>query len=155
MPEEKPITVELIQQIIDAIRHCTVLGMKVQSIVDQRLTIELPYSEHLIGNPESGVIHGGALTTLLDTCCGMSIPLAMGEFQIAPTLDLRIDYMTSAKAKQVIYAEAEAYRVTRNVVFCKGIAYQHDKNKPIAHCVATFMRLSDDITGRKESRKKI
>lgn len=154
MTTEEPITIELIQQIVNAIRHCTVLDFQVRNIEGKQLTIELPYSDKLIGNPESGVIHGGALTTLLDTTCGMSIPIAMGKFQIAPTLDLRIDYMTAATPQQAIFAKAEAYRVTRNVVFCKGIAYHDDESKPIAHCVAAFMRLTEDVTGKKDSFTK-
>ena len=137
--------VETMQTIIDSIRHCVVLGFKVQSINGKQLTIELPYSDNIVGNPESCVISGGALTTLLDTSCGMSIPLALGEFAVAPTLDLRIDYMTAAKPGMTVYGRAETYRITNNVVFSKGIAYQDDVNKPIAHCVATFMRLSKDV----------
>ena len=143
--------VDQLQEILDVIRHCKVLGLKAHKIENKQVTIALPYSDQLIGNPDSGVIHGGALTTLLDTTCGMSVPAALEEFQIAPTLDLRIDYMTSAKPGATIYGRAEAYRVTRNVVFCKGIAYQEDANKPIAHCVATFMRLPKDI---KDSHKE-
>ena len=154
-----PITAELIQEILDAIRHCKVLGLTVHRIDDQQLTIALPYADTIIGNPDSGVIHGGALTTLLDTTCGMSVPLAMKEFQIAPTLDLRIDYMTSAKPGKTVYGRAEAYRITSNVVFCKGIAFQDDDSKPIAHCVATFMRLPNNVkdsatAGNKPGNKR-
>ena len=30
--------------------------------------MKLPYQERLVGNPETGVIHGGAVTTLIDSC---------------------------------------------------------------------------------------
>ena len=104
--------VATMQRVIDAIRHCVVLGVKVQTINDKQITLELPYSDKIVGNPESGVIHGGALTTLLDTACGMSIPLALGEFSLSPTLDLRIDYMTAAQPGMTVYGRAETYRVT-------------------------------------------
>ena len=149
-----PITTELIQTILDAIRHCKVLGLSVHSIDGQQLTIALPYSDKLIGNPGSGVIHGGALTTLLDTTCGLSVPLALQAFQVSPTLDLRIDYMTAAKPGKTVYGRAEAYRITNNVVFCKGIAFQGDDSKPIAHCVATFMRLPKDIEDSAKTGKQ-
>lgn len=140
------ITIEEAQKIIDVARHCKVLGLRVTDIADNQLTIELPYSNALVGNPINGVIHGGALTTLLDTACGFSIPLSLDSFQLCPTLDLRIDYMTAAKPGMNVLGRAEVYRVTQNIVFAKGIAYQDDDSKPIAHCVATFARLSKDIT---------
>lgn len=134
-----------IQEILNALNQCRVMGMQVQSIEDSTLTIALPYSERIIGNPLSGVIHGGALTTLLDTTCGMSLVVAMQELVIAPTLDLRIDYMTAAKPDKTVYARSQVFRQTRHILFCRGIAYQDDIDKPIAHCIATFMRLDKDI----------
>lgn len=146
MSDTPPITLDMVQSVIGVIRHCEILGLKASALDDTHITIELPYSDKLIGNPDSRVIHGGALTTLLDTTCAMAVPVALGEFQVSPTLDLRIDYMTSAKPDMAIYARAEAYRVTNNVVFSKGIAFQDDPDKPIAHCVATFMRLPKETT---------
>lgn len=142
--ENRP-TVEDIQNVLDALNHCRVLNLSVKSIDNGKLTIALPYSEQIVGNPETGVIHGGALTTLLDSTCGLSLLVALEELVIAPTLDLRIDYMTSAKPNKTIYARAGVFRNTRNILFCRGVAYQDDIDKPIAHCVATFMRLDKEI----------
>lgn len=119
--------------------------MKVHQINDKQVTVVLPYSDQIVGNPLTGVIQGGALTTLLDTALGISIVVAMGEIMISPTLDLRIDYMTTAKPRLPVYARAEMYRITKHIIFCRGIAYQQDESMPVAHCVATFMRLTDDI----------
>lgn len=145
MPAKANVTIDYVQDILGALRHCHVLGLTVQSIDKRGITIALPYSDRIVGNPVTGVVHGGALTTLLDTTCGMSLLIALDELVIAPTLDLRIDYMTSAKPHQTLYARAELFRNTRNVLFCRGIAYQDDIEKPVAHCVATFMRLSQDV----------
>lgn len=145
--ENDDFDVDTLQSIVDVIRHCVVLGFKVREIDGKKLVIELPFSENIIGNPDKRIVHGGAITTLLDTTCGMCIPVALKEFQIAPTLDLRIDYMKAARPDLSIFACAEAYRVSDNVVFTRGIAYQDDETQPIAHCVATFMRLSKEITG--------
>jgi len=114
------------QQICDAIKHCRV-----------------PYSAAIVGNPETGVIHGGALTTLMDSACGFAIPLAMEKMEICPTLDLRIDYVTAAEPNRSVFGAAEVYRITRHVVFVRGVAYQTTPAEPVAHCVATFMRISE------------
>lgn len=108
-----------------------------------RLTIELPFSDELVGNPDTGVIHGGAITTLMDSACGFAAALALDPPGPSPTLDLRIDYMTAAQPNKSIFGAAEVYRVTQNVVFARGIAYQDSPDQAIAHCVATFMRIEN------------
>ena len=56
-------------------------------------------------------------------------------------MDLRLDYMHPAEPGQPIYVSAKVYRDTSNVIFCRGSAWQEDPENPIAHCVATFMRV--------------
>ena len=143
--------VEQLRQIIPVLKHCEVLGIVVRDADVGKLSLELPYSKAIVGNPETGVIHGGSLTTLMDTACGFAAIAALDEFSIAPTLDLRIDYMRAAQSGMAVISDAEAYRVTSNVIFARGIAYHEgQKERPIAHCTATFMRL--DVGSRKDSR---
>lgn len=132
---------DLAEKITTGIAHCAALSMKVIEADKGHLTLALPYSESIIGNPSTRVIHGGALTALMDSTCGFSVILALEELQVCPTLDLRIDYMTSAEPDLPVYGTADVFRVTSNVVFVKGVAWQTSKDKPIAHCVATFMRM--------------
>ncbi len=147
MAESTPLTKEYLQTLVDVFKHCKILGIRVHDIAGKKVSLELPYSEKIIGNPETGIIAGGALTTLLDTTFGLAVFTALEGKYIAPTLDLRIDYMTSARPGQTLYSEAEVYRITQNVVFCRGIAYYDDQEKPLAHCVATFMPLPVEVTG--------
>jgi uncharacterized protein (TIGR00369 family) len=134
---------QAMQQICDVIRHCRVLGMKAVDAAPGRLTLELPYSAAIVGNPETGVIHGGALTTLMDSACGFALHTALEKSEICPTLDLRIDYVTAAEPHRSVFGAAEVYRITRHVIFVRGVAYQTSPAEPVAHCVATFMRISD------------
>ncbi|TNF09688.1 MAG: thioesterase, partial [Pseudomonadales bacterium] len=60
------------QRFLAALRHCQVLGMAVERADSKGLTLRLPYAPHIVGNPDTGVIHGGAITTLMDTTCGIS-----------------------------------------------------------------------------------
>ncbi|MGC8115775.1 PaaI family thioesterase [Metapseudomonas otitidis] len=136
------------QRFLAVLRHCQVLGMRVHSADRQGLTLCLPYSEQIIGNPETGVIHGGAITTLMDTTCGISTVCVLPSFEICPTLDLRIDYMHPAEPNKDVYGFAECYRVTPNVIFTRGYAYQDDPEQPIAHVVGAFMRMGKAIGGK-------
>ncbi|EAT13222.1 PaaI family thioesterase [Bermanella marisrubri] len=134
------------ERFISVLRHCQVLGITVKEASDKALTLELPYSEQHVGNPMSGVIHGGVITTLMDTACGTMVINALPEFELCPTLDLRVDYVRAAEPHKPIYALAEAYRVSRNVVFTRCTVHQGDTNEPVANCVATFMRIGSHMT---------
>lgn len=132
---------ERARSFLSVLRHCQVLGMTVEQADEQGLIIRLPYSEAIVGNPVTGVVHGGAITTLMDTCCGISTVCYLPEFEICPTLDLRIDYMHPAEPGKAIFGFAECYRITPAVIFTRGVAYQDDREHPIAHVVGTFMRM--------------
>ncbi|MCQ4319102.1 PaaI family thioesterase [Stutzerimonas stutzeri] len=132
---------ERTQRFLSLVRHCQVLGMRVEHASAKGLTLCLPYSEKIVSNPESGRVHGGAITTLMDTACGISTACALPEIEICPTLDLRIDYMHPAEPNHDVFGFAECYRVTPTVMFTRGVAYQRDINEPIAHVVGAFMRM--------------
>ncbi|MDB5981254.1 MAG: thioesterase [Pseudomonas sp.] len=132
---------------VSAIRHCQVLGLRVISADTKGMTLVLPYSPQIVGNPQTGVIHGGALTSLMDSTCGVSILCVLPEFEVCPTLDLRIDYMRPAEPHKDVYGFAECYRVTPDIIFTRGVAYHDDPQQPIAHVVGTFMRLGKGVKG--------
>ncbi|TVT85548.1 PaaI family thioesterase [Pseudomonas sp. H3(2019)] len=134
---------------LSALRHCQVLGLRVHSASNDGLTITLPYSPQIVGNPQTGVIHGGAITSLMDTACGMATLCVLPEFEVCPTLDLRIDYMHPAEPHKEVHGFAQCYRVTTDVIFTRGFAYQEDPQKPIAHVVGTFMRMGKGVKGTK------
>ncbi|MGE8101042.1 PaaI family thioesterase [Pseudomonas fluorescens] len=134
---------------LTALRHCQVLGLRVHSASNDGLTITLPYSPQIVGNPQTGVIHGGAITSLMDTACGMATLCVLPEFEVCPTLDLRIDYMHPAEPHKEVHGFAQCYRVTTDVIFTRGFAYQDDPQKPIAHVVGTFMRMGKGVKGTK------
>jgi uncharacterized protein (TIGR00369 family) len=91
-----PVILERTQRFLSFLRHCQVLGMSVERADRSGLTLRLPYSDHIVSDPETRIIHGGAITTLMDTTCGISTACALPELEICPTLDLRIDYMHRA-----------------------------------------------------------
>ena len=134
---------------LSALRHCQVLDLRVHSANQQGLTITLPYSPQIVGNPQTGVIHGGAITSLMDTACGMATLCVLPEFEVCPTLDLRIDYMHPAEPHKDVHGFAQCYRVTTDVIFTRGFAYQDDPEQPIAHVVGTFMRMGKGVKGTK------
>ena len=123
------------------IPHARALGLTLLEYTDNRCLVKVPYADHLVGDPDTGVIHGGVLTALLDNTCGMAVRtpgVPRSEVSMA-TLDLRIDYMGAAVPHVDILAEAICYKRTANVAFVRASAYQTTAEEPIATCVASFM----------------
>lgn len=123
------------------IPHSNALGLELRSFSYDRCELSIPYSEQLVGDPETGVIHGGAITALLDNVAGMvARPVDMPRDVAAiATLDMRIDYMSAATPGEEIIAHAHCFKRTQNVAFVRAEAYQQDIKDPIATCTATFM----------------
>ena len=129
----------LAQMFTSAIPHVRELGLQVVELGDEGFTVKVDQQARFIGDPERGVIHGGIVTVLLDTVSGGAIYLAIRRFTPIATLDLRIDYLKPARPKTAIYAKAHCYRVTRNVAFTHGVAYQDSEDDPIAQAAGSFM----------------
>jgi uncharacterized protein (TIGR00369 family) len=129
-----------IQNIIDmGIPHCSDIGVKVDALDEEGVIMSLPYDERFVGNPVNGVLHGGIVTTLIDTASGMCIYVKMQKYVPIATLDLRIDYLKSAEPGRDVLAHAHCYRLSKQIAFVKAIAYHEDPKDPIANSVSTFM----------------
>ena len=113
-------------------------GFQVTAVEKGHIWGRQPFSEHLIGDPEDRVIHGGVITTLLDNLSGMACASALSEFRFVATLDLRIDYMRPAETECDIIGEAECYHLTRSVAFCRAWAYHETREKLIATAQGAF-----------------
>ena len=144
------IRLDRVSRFIDTLKQARELGLSVFEAREGSLTLRLPYSDRIIGNPDTGVIHGGAITTLMDTTSGSVILCALDEFELCPTLDLRVDYMRPAAPHKPVFARAETYKVTRNIIFTRCEAYQEcddgESIETIANCVGTFMRIGKEAT---------
>ncbi|WP_386803960.1 PaaI family thioesterase [Litorisediminicola beolgyonensis] len=126
------------EQFIQSIPHARALGMSIEEIGDGYARIAMPYDPRLIGDPQTGVIHGGAVSALMDTCggaCVMSHPDAPGG---TATIDLRIDYMRAARPGQTILAEARCTHITRTVAFVRATAFDDDRENPVATATGAF-----------------
>ncbi len=132
--------------LIEHVPHARALNMTILDAKPAQAWLSIPYDEKLIGNIETGVIHGGVITALLDNTCGVAVQLAMPERTSIATLDLRIDYMKPATPGLALIGHAHCYKVTRNIAFVRGTAYHTDPEDPIAACVGTFMLAANRAT---------
>jgi uncharacterized protein (TIGR00369 family) len=116
------------------------LGLEVIDYAEDAVWMRLPYAPALVGHPATGVLHGGAISSLMDAACGLAIMIKLGRTSSIATLDLRIDAMKPADPGRDVIAHCHCYKVTRHVCFVRGVAYLDDPGDPIASASATFAR---------------
>jgi uncharacterized protein (TIGR00369 family) len=125
--------------LIGRIPHSRALDLRIVDMWRGRAIIALPWAAHLVGNADTGVLAGGAITALLDSVSGSAVASLMVDIVPFATLDLRIDYNRPAEPRLEVVADAQCYRLTPNIAFTRATAHQGDPAQPVATAAGTFM----------------
>jgi uncharacterized protein (TIGR00369 family) len=132
-------TFERARTMIQFTPQAAALGIELTKIEPPRVWGRVAYRADLVGDPDTGVIAGGVLTTLLDQVCGVAAMSSMTAPAPVATIDIRIDYMRPAQPGRDVIAEAQCYKLGKSVAFVRAIAYEDSADNPIAHATSAFM----------------
>ncbi|MBC7138241.1 MAG: PaaI family thioesterase [Defluviimonas sp.] len=126
------------RRFIESIPHARALNMTLDDLAEGMAAVSMPYDARLVGDPQTGVIHGGAVSALMDTCCGAAVMSHPGSAAGTATLDLRIDYMRAATPGQRLRASATCHHITRSVAFVRASAHDDNDDLPVATATGAF-----------------
>lgn len=129
---------KMARKFTEALPFCNALKMRIEETGPAMAVLSMPYDEAIIGDPDTGVVHGGAVSALMDTCAGAAIFMHPDSTMSTATIDLRIDYMRSATPGQRIFARAEVYKATRTVAFLRATAWDDDADNAVATATGAF-----------------
>lgn len=90
------------------------LGIRVAVARDGFARFELPFREELVGDPFRPALHGGVLSTLIDTCGGCAVFTAARDEDRVSTVDLRVDFLRPGPL-QDLGCEARVLRIGNRV----------------------------------------
>ncbi len=130
---------DILPQLAAGAAHTHALGFLYDGLDGDRVRIRVPWREDLVGDPDTGVLSGGLVSTLLDHVGGLAVWVALGKFETIATLDLRVDYMRAAEAKRDLIAEARCYRLTRSVAFIRAWAFEDSPENPVAAAQSAYI----------------
>lgn len=86
-----------------------------------------------------GALHRGAMVTLLDNTCGLSIFAKLGTVKPIATIDLRVDYLATIPPGVGVRCQVECIGATETVAYINGRALTlDDAALPLAAVTGTF-----------------
>lgn len=115
------------------------IGMELVAAPAGAWKLKLAYREDFIGDPDSGVLHGGVISSLLDVACAFAVISSLKALRMMATLDLRIDYLRPATPGKAVLADATCHKITSDLAFVRGAVYHDVPGDPIATGVAIYV----------------
>lgn len=142
-----PPILDILPQLAAGAAHTHALGFVYDGLDGDRVRIRVPWREDLVGDPDTGVLSGGLVSTLLDHVGGLAVWAALGRFEAIATLDLRVDYMRAAETRRDLIAEARCYHLSRSVAFVRAWAFEDGPDNPVAAAQSAYMLSSNGSRG--------
>lgn len=113
------------------------LGVRAELKGDE-LTLIMPFSDHLIGNPMLPALHGGVVGALMELTAITQLAIASKSERFAKTIDIGVDYLRSGKPIDT-YARARVVKVGRRIANVQAEAWQNERSQPIAAMHGHFL----------------
>jgi uncharacterized protein (TIGR00369 family) len=113
----------------------TLLGLRVEEVRRDYCRLRMPFRPELM--QAGGVIHGGAVASLLDSVLVPAIGSSLPEGSRFATIDLHVQFMGAVTGGDVV-AEGWVVRRGRRIVFGQAEARAGDSGELVATAMLTY-----------------
>lgn len=137
MSEPLIITEALVAQRLERIPYAKFLGVK-PLLMGEELTMVMPFTNSIIGNPVLPALHGGAVSAFMELTAILQLALEMKTPKLAKPIGINIDYLRRGHPKDT-YARALVARQGSRVANVRVRAWQDSFDKPITMLHGHFM----------------
>lgn len=107
------------------VRFNRYLGMRMGEIKKGFVKMVLPFRQDFIGDPIRPALHGGVISTLIDTCGGAAVWSKAEPQDRVSTVDLRVDYLRPGPLTDLV-CEAVVLRMGNKVGVADMKVYGQD-----------------------------
>ena len=127
-----------VERMREAVPFLKLLGVEVESVGPGTATLVLPVREELTRN--DGIIHGGAVASVIDSAFAFAIIPLLAENERTVTVDLTIHYLRplSGGASRTI---ARVVRAGRRVITVSAELFD-ENDKLAATALSTYLRIT-------------
>ena len=136
-----------IATLIAAVPYCRHLGITGRRD-GERIVLEMPFGDQLIGNPILPALHGGVIGSLLETAAIATVVWETGATTLPKPVDITVDYLRSGRPV-TSFARARIARQGRRVVNVHAEMWQEDETRPIAALRGHFLIQMPDAAGQE------
>lgn len=96
------------------------------------------FASHLVGNASIPALHGGAIAGLLETTAVATVIERLDPLVLPRPVTLTFDYLRPGRAAD-LFAAAQVIRRGRRICTVHVVAWQGEREKPVATANATFL----------------
>ena len=125
---------------LDTVPFAKLLGIQLDSVVPGHAVLSLPVRDDHKQN--HGVVHGGAIASLIDSAMAFAIIPLLAEKERTTTVDLTIHYLRPL-TEGVAKSAARVVRAGRRVIVVSAEVFDHNEQL-VATAVSTYLRLTPD-----------
>ncbi|NPA34592.1 MAG: PaaI family thioesterase [Chlorobi bacterium] len=138
MPKEIPEELRrfLLKRIKDS-NFVTHLGIDTVEYEVGRVLLKLPVKDFMV-NPY-GVLHGGVLSTLVDTAMGFSAFTTIKLPEMVAAGELNINFLRPGKGSKILYSEGKVYKRGKRLIFCEGMVWDDVSEEPIIRATSIMV----------------
>jgi uncharacterized protein (TIGR00369 family) len=112
------------------------LGIKLVNVEPGIVTLSLESKTEL--KRQNGILHGGAIASLIDTAAALAVLSTIGPDENMATVDLTIHYLRAIK-EGTIKAEGKVLRAGRRVI-AVSIEVMDEAGTLVATALSTYIR---------------